>query len=83
VAVGVDHIVLAPIPDVSASNMPTLPPEQRHPALPAGQPFAFALMDMCVELGEAAACLVLAWLVWRDLADRFQRLTDHGQGRQA
>jgi hypothetical protein len=36
---------------------------------PAGQPFAFALMDMCVELGEAAACLVLAWLVWRDLAD--------------
>jgi hypothetical protein len=41
---------------------------------PAGQPFAFALMDMCVELGEAAACLVLAWLVWRDLPDRFQRL---------
>jgi len=30
---------------------------------PAGQPFVFALIDMCVELGEAAACLVLAWLV--------------------
>ena len=37
---------------------------------PAGQPFAFALMDMCVELGEAAACLLLAWLVWRDAGSK-------------
>jgi hypothetical protein len=37
---------------------------------PAGQPLTFALMDMCVELGEAAACLALAWLIWRDLSDR-------------
>jgi hypothetical protein len=33
---------------------------------PAGKPFAFALTDMCVELAEAVACLLLAWLVWRD-----------------
>lgn len=33
---------------------------------PAGRPFEFAVIDMCVELAEAAACLVLAWLVWRD-----------------
>ena len=37
---------------------------------PAGQPFALALIDMCVEIGEAAACLVLAWLVWRDTESR-------------
>jgi hypothetical protein len=33
---------------------------------PAGQSYAFALIDMVVELAEAAACLLVAWLVWRD-----------------
>ena len=40
---------------------------------PAGQPFVFALVDMCVELGEAAACLVLAWLVWQDAGSKPHR----------
>jgi len=40
---------------------------------PAGQPFFFALAGMCVELAEAAACLVLAWLVWRDTEGRASR----------
>ena len=36
----------------------------------AGRPMAFALIDMCVEVGEAAACLLLAWAVWRDASRR-------------
>jgi hypothetical protein len=32
----------------------------------AGQSYAFALIDVVIELGEAAACLVVGWLVWRD-----------------
>lgn len=35
-----------------------------------GQPLAFALADMGIELGEAAACLLLAWVVWGDAAGR-------------
>jgi hypothetical protein len=31
-----------------------------------GRPLAFALVDLCVEAGEAAACLMLAWIIWRD-----------------
>jgi hypothetical protein len=37
---------------------------------PAGQPLMFALADMCVELAEAAACLILAWIVWDEGASR-------------
>jgi hypothetical protein len=33
---------------------------------PAGQPQVFALAGMLIELGEAAACLAVGWLVWRD-----------------
>jgi hypothetical protein len=33
---------------------------------PGGRPLAFALIDMAVELAEAAACVALAWIVWRD-----------------
>jgi hypothetical protein len=40
---------------------------------PAGQPLAFALIGMGVELAEAAACLALAIAVWRD--------TPEGTGR--
>jgi hypothetical protein len=32
----------------------------------SGRSLMFALIDMCIEIGEAAACLVLGWLVWRD-----------------
>jgi hypothetical protein len=39
----------------------------------AGRPMAFALIDMCVEVGEAAACLLLAWAVWRDASRRGHR----------
>jgi hypothetical protein len=37
---------------------------------PAGRPLAFALIGMCVELAEAAACLALAVAVWRDTPAR-------------
>lgn len=40
---------------------------------PAGRPLAFALMDMCIEVGEAATCVALAWAVWRDVAGRGER----------
>jgi hypothetical protein len=33
---------------------------------PAGRPLALALADMCVELAEAAACLALAFAIWRE-----------------
>jgi hypothetical protein len=33
---------------------------------PAGQSFAFALADLCVEIGEAVACLMLGRAIWRD-----------------
>jgi hypothetical protein len=33
---------------------------------PSGQSFVFALIDLCVEIGEAAACLMLGWAIWRD-----------------
>ena len=39
----------------------------------AGRPMAFALIDMCVEVGEAAACLLLARAVWRDASRRGNR----------
>jgi hypothetical protein len=39
----------------------------------AGRPMALALIDMCVEVGEAAACLLLAWAVWRDASRRGHR----------
>jgi hypothetical protein len=37
---------------------------------PGGTPFVLALVDMCVELAEAAACLMLAWALWHDGATR-------------
>lgn len=37
---------------------------------PAGQPLTFALIGMCVELAESAACLILAWIVWHEGANR-------------
>ena len=40
---------------------------------PAGQPLAFALIGMGVELAEAVACVALAIAVWRD--------TPEGTGR--
>lgn len=33
---------------------------------PSGQSFAFALIDLCIEIGEAVACLMLGWAIWRD-----------------
>jgi hypothetical protein len=33
---------------------------------PAGAPLTWALVDMCVELAEASACVALAIAVWRD-----------------
>jgi hypothetical protein len=33
---------------------------------PAGRPLAVALADTCVELAEAAACLALAFAIWRE-----------------
>ena len=35
-----------------------------------GRPLAFALIDMCIELGEAVACMILAWAVWQDASGR-------------
>jgi len=32
----------------------------------AGQSFAFALADLCVEIGEAVACLLLGRAIWRE-----------------
>lgn len=32
----------------------------------AGHSLALTLADLCVEVGEAACCLLLAWAVWRD-----------------
>lgn len=31
----------------------------------AGRPLAPSLADTCVELAEAAACLELAYVIWR------------------
>jgi hypothetical protein len=31
----------------------------------AGRPLALSLADTCVELAEAAACLALAYAIWR------------------
>ena len=39
----------------------------------SGRSLVFALADMGVELGEAAACLVLGWLFWRDARGRGSR----------
>ena len=33
---------------------------------PAGQSFAFALADLCIEIGEAVACLMLGRAIWRE-----------------
>ena len=33
---------------------------------PAGRPLMIALVGMCVEIGEAAACILLAVALWRD-----------------
>jgi len=30
----------------------------------AGQSYAFALLDVIIEVAEAAACLIVGWLVW-------------------
>jgi hypothetical protein len=40
---------------------------------PGGRPLAFALTDMCIEAGEAAACVILAWAVWQDESGRGNR----------
>ena len=40
---------------------------------PSGRPLAFAFVDLCVEAGEAAACLMLAWMIWRDASARVTR----------
>jgi hypothetical protein len=39
----------------------------------AGRPLTLALIDMCVELAEAAACLALAIAVWRDTPEGTSR----------
>jgi hypothetical protein len=39
----------------------------------SGRSLVFALIDMGVEIGEAAACLVLGWLFWRDARGRGNR----------
>jgi hypothetical protein len=36
---------------------------------PAGRPLMVSLAGMCVEIGEAAACVLLAVAVWRDERD--------------
>lgn len=33
---------------------------------PSGRSFAFALIEACIEIGEAVACLMLGWAIWRD-----------------
>jgi len=33
---------------------------------PSGQSLAFALLDLCVEIGEAVACLLLGRAIWLD-----------------
>lgn len=35
-----------------------------------GRPLAFALADMSIEVGMAAACMLLARAVWKDARDR-------------
>ena len=40
---------------------------------PGGRPLVFALLDMCLEVGEAACCVLLARAVWRDQAGRSYR----------
>lgn len=37
---------------------------------PAGAPLVMALADMCIEIAEAAGCLVLTAVVWRASACR-------------
>jgi hypothetical protein len=39
----------------------------------AGRPLTLALVDMCVELAEAAACLALAIAVWREAPEGMSR----------
>jgi len=39
----------------------------------AGRPLTLALIDMCIELAEAAACLALAIAVWRDTPEGTSR----------
>lgn len=34
---------------------------------PAGSPFAWALVDMCIEIAEAACCVALALAAWREV----------------
>jgi hypothetical protein len=36
---------------------------------PAGRPLMVSLAGMCVEIGEAAACILLAVAIWRDERD--------------
>lgn len=33
---------------------------------PSGRSLVFALIDLCIEIGEAVACLMLGWTIWRD-----------------
>lgn len=40
---------------------------------PSGRPLMFALVNLCVEAGEAAACLILAWMIWRDVSTQGTR----------
>jgi hypothetical protein len=36
----------------------------------AGEQYAFALIDVVIEVAEAAACVAIGWLVWRGATRR-------------
>ena len=48
---------------------------------PAGRPLALALADTCVELAEAAACLALAYALWREAPRGKLEVKPRGGGR--
>jgi hypothetical protein len=39
----------------------------------SGRSLTFALIDMVIEVGEAVACLVVGWTIWRDACVRCTR----------
>jgi hypothetical protein len=47
---------------------------------PPGRSFAFALTDLCIETGEAVACLMLGWAIWRDERDERDERDDAQRG---
>jgi hypothetical protein len=49
----------------------------------SGRSLMFALIDMGVEIAEAAACAVLGWVIWRDVSSKGRRGETRPEDRSA